>query len=123
MTIDEFNLVEKFSDEALKQAYNTKPISFAQREDLTAIPLITIDGVDAKDFDDAVFAEPTAGNGWRVIIAIADVSHYVHEDTALDAEAKKEGIQSIFQAECSRCYLKNYLMTYVLLNQMKKELA
>ena len=91
MTIDEFNLVEKFSDEALKQACNTKPISFAQREDLTAIPLITIDGVDAKDFDDAVFAEPTAGNGWRVIIAIADVSHYVHEDTALDAEAKKRG--------------------------------
>ncbi|NOK38176.1 ribonuclease R [Corallococcus exercitus] len=56
------------------------------RRDLRSLPLITIDGEDARDFDDAVYAEPQAG-GWRLVVAIADVSHYVKERTALDAEA------------------------------------
>nr|WP_242544569.1 ribonuclease R [Corallococcus sp. NCSPR001] len=56
------------------------------RRDLREMPLITIDGEDARDFDDAVYAEPRAG-GWRLVVAIADVSHYVKERTALDAEA------------------------------------
>nr|WP_242589459.1 ribonuclease R [Corallococcus macrosporus] len=56
------------------------------RRDLRQMPLITIDGEDARDFDDAVYAEPIAG-GWRLVVAIADVSHYVKERTALDAEA------------------------------------
>ena len=52
---------------------------------------MTIDGADARDFDDAVFAEPTGHGGWRLIIAIADVSHYVRPDSALDLEARKRG--------------------------------
>ncbi|MBZ4331758.1 ribonuclease R [Corallococcus sp. AS-1-12] len=56
------------------------------RRDLRELPLITIDGEDARDFDDAVYAEPQAG-GWRLVVAIADVSHYVKERSALDAEA------------------------------------
>ena len=56
------------------------------RRDLRKLALITIDGEDARDFDDAVYAEPHP-KGWRLVVAIADVSHYVTEGTALDAEA------------------------------------
>ncbi|MGB5541446.1 MAG: ribonuclease R [Gammaproteobacteria bacterium] len=60
------------------------------REDLRELPLVTIDGADARDFDDAVYCERTP-SGWRLLVAIADVSHYVHPDTALDAEALERG--------------------------------
>nr|WP_228530883.1 MULTISPECIES: ribonuclease R [Myxococcaceae] len=56
------------------------------RRDLRKLPLITIDGEDARDFDDAVYAEPR-GDGWRLVVAIADVTHYVRERTPLDVEA------------------------------------
>jgi len=65
------------------------------REDLRDLPLVTIDGEDARDFDDAVFAE-RQGKGWRLIVAIADVSHYVKPDTALDAEAENRGTSVYF---------------------------
>ncbi|WP_338866678.1 ribonuclease R [Myxococcus stipitatus] len=57
-----------------------------QRKDLRSMPLVTIDGEDARDFDDAVYVEES-GNGWRLVVAIADVTHYVRERSALDAEA------------------------------------
>jgi len=60
------------------------------REDLRELPLVTIDGADARDFDDAVYCEATAG-GWRLLVAIADVSHYVHSESALDKEAFERG--------------------------------
>ncbi len=56
------------------------------RRDLRGMPLITIDGEDARDFDDAVYAEPHGG-GWRLVVAIADVTHYVREGKPLDVEA------------------------------------
>jgi len=61
------------------------------RIDLRALPLVTIDGEDARDFDDAVFCEAKRGGGWRLWVAIADVSAYVKPGTALDTEAYQRG--------------------------------
>ncbi len=67
------------------------PASAAEgRIDLRQLPLVTIDGADAKDFDDAVYCEPLSG-GWRLLVAIADVSAYVTPDSALDREARNRG--------------------------------
>lgn len=60
------------------------------RIDLRDTPLVTIDGEDSMDFDDAVYCEPK-GDGWRLLVAIADVSHYVQVDSALDTEARNRG--------------------------------
>ncbi|BBB27543.1 ribonuclease R [Amphritea japonica] len=61
------------------------------RVDLRELPLVTIDGEDAKDFDDAVYCEPKRSGGWRLWVAIADVSAYVHPASELDVEAHKRG--------------------------------
>ena len=58
---------------------------------MRALPFVTIDGADARDFDDAVLATPLEGGGWEIRVAIADVSHYVRPGSALDAEARKRG--------------------------------
>ncbi|MGH1428414.1 MAG: ribonuclease R [Arenicella sp.] len=63
---------------------------FPNRNDIRHLPLVTIDGADARDFDDAVFCEQQ-GNGFRLVVAIADVSHYVKLKTALDSEAWLRG--------------------------------
>ena len=79
-----------FSEAAIAEAEGAKPVKLGQRTDLRAIPLITIDGADARDFDDAVWAEPD-GEGWHILVAIADVSWYVREGSALDAAARQRG--------------------------------
>src|SRR3990167_6161798 len=61
------------------------------RVDLRALPLVTIDGEDAKDFDDAVYCEPRKNDGWTLYVAIADVSHYVRPGAPLDKEAYERG--------------------------------
>ncbi|MEQ1741086.1 MAG: ribonuclease R [Candidatus Nitrotoga sp.] len=66
------------------------PEDYAGREDLRQLPLVTIDGETARDFDDAVYCEPHA-NGFRLVVAIADVSHYVKPGDALDKEALNRG--------------------------------
>lgn len=65
--------------------------AYAGRVDLREMPLITIDGEDARDFDDAVYAEPNDEGGWRLWVAIADVSYYVRPGSALDKEAIERG--------------------------------
>ncbi|MGZ0188720.1 MAG: ribonuclease R family protein, partial [Alphaproteobacteria bacterium] len=80
----------EFPAEVTAAAEAAEPPSLDSREDLRDIPLLTIDGADARDFDDAVFAEPD-GKGWRVIVAIADVSHYVRPESPLDREAALRG--------------------------------
>jgi ribonuclease R len=74
--------------EAAKLPDAVRPIDKAGRVDLTDVPLVTIDGEDARDFDDAVYCEPLDGRkkGWRLLVAIADVSHYVTVGSALDRD-------------------------------------
>ena len=84
----------EFSPEAVKEARalpaKVRKADLAGRRDLRDLPLVTIDGEAAKDFDDAVFAEKK-GRGWRLVVAIADVSHYVRPGAALDREACARG--------------------------------
>jgi ribonuclease R len=85
------DIPHEFPPEVLAQAtavpLQVQPADIAGRMDLRAVPLVTIDGEDAKDFDDAVWCEPTR-DGFRLIVAIADVSHYVRPGTPLDGEAQ-----------------------------------
>jgi ribonuclease R len=97
--IARFDLPSDFSAAALREAQafgdRVDPREAAARTDLRELPLVTIDGEDARDFDDAVYAEPHAG-GFRLIVAIADVSHYVRAGSALDAEAQERGTSVYF---------------------------
>jgi ribonuclease R len=83
--------------EECKKWEKSEKVSYQdEREDLTELPLVTIDGEDAKDFDDAVYCEARDGGGWRLWVAIADVSHYVKTGTALDKEAVNRGNSTYF---------------------------
>jgi ribonuclease R len=97
--IAKLSLPRDFSEEAVRDATghgrSVDPQEAARRVDLRQLPLVTIDGDDAKDFDDAVYAEATDA-GFRLVVAIADVSHYVREGTALDAEARDRGTSVYF---------------------------
>ncbi len=88
------NIPVDFSQNALAQTAQFAPEITTQdkqnRTDITALKLVTIDGEDSRDFDDAVYAEPQQ-NGWKLIVAIADVSHYVPEESALDTDAIDRG--------------------------------
>ncbi len=94
-----FDLPREFSPEAIREAEGyggeVDPAEAARRVDLRDLPLVTIDGETAKDFDDAVYAEPHP-KGFRVIVAIADVSFYVRRGTALDACARERGTSVYF---------------------------
>lgn len=107
IAVRKFNVPEAFSPEALQQANKlpdeVRSSDLKQRVDLRDVPLITIDGADARDFDDAVYAELIeipAGRGktqaWRLLVAIADVSHYVRPNDALDQDAAERGTSVYF---------------------------
>ncbi|MBQ9274606.1 MAG: ribonuclease R [Succinivibrio sp.] len=85
---------------AAKVPQSVGPEDLRERRDLRALPLVTIDGEDARDFDDAVYCQVEKG-GWRLYVAIADVSYYVRPGTALDREALER---------CNSCYFPNFVI-------------
>ena len=84
-------LPHRFSDAATEQAEKAAHQSLGEREDLRHLPILTIDPADARDHDDAVWAAPRDDGGWDAIVAIADVSFYVREGSALDRAARERG--------------------------------
>jgi ribonuclease R len=95
LAIASYDIPTEFPAAATAEAEAALPVSSAGRTDLREIPLVTIDGSDARDFDDAVWAEPDPDpdnfGGWHIIVAIADVAWYVRPGTALDREAERRG--------------------------------
>ena len=94
IAVRKYGVPHEFSDEAMALARAlpdaVRPIDKEGRIDLTDVALVTIDGEDARDFDDAVYCEPAKvgrGKGWRLLVAIADVSHYVETGSAIDIDA------------------------------------
>lgn len=96
ISIHEAGLSEKFSQATINETKGMIVPELGDREDLRNIPLVTIDGADARDFDDAVWAEPTSNGGHHLIVAIADVAHYVRPGSALDREAYQRGNSTYF---------------------------
>ncbi|MDO9482292.1 MAG: ribonuclease R [Hydrogenophaga sp.] len=94
IAVRKYDVPHEFSDAALAQARSlpdhVRASDHLHRVDLRDVPLVTIDGEDARDFDDAVYCEPAKvgrGKGWRLLVAIADVSHYVETGSAIDVDA------------------------------------
>lgn len=96
IAIHQHDVPNLFPPEVVEEARSFKsPTLESFREDIRHLPLVTIDGEDARDFDDAVYAQkddsPENPGGWQVIVAIADVAFYVRPGTALDREAQNRG--------------------------------
>ncbi|MFM6999641.1 MAG: ribonuclease R [Limnohabitans sp.] len=94
IAVRKYSVPHEFSADCLEQAKGLPDKVLAKdrkdRVDLRDVPLVTIDGEDARDFDDAVYCEPAKvgrGKGWRLLVAIADVSHYVQTGSAIDIDA------------------------------------
>ncbi len=94
IAVRKYGVPHEFSEAALAQARalpdHVRASDHKQRVDLRDVPLVTIDGEDARDFDDAVYCEPAKvgkGKGWRLLVAIADVSHYVETGSPIDIDA------------------------------------
>ncbi|MBP6501512.1 MAG: ribonuclease R [Rhodoferax sp.] len=98
IAVRKYSVPHEFSEACIAQARGipdkVRPQDKKHRVDLTDVPLVTIDGEDARDFDDAVYCEPTtsgrgksAVKGWRLLVAIADVSHYVETGSPIDVDA------------------------------------
>ncbi len=107
IAVRKYEVPHSFSPETLAQTAalpdHVRPVDKRHRIDLTDVPLVTIDGEDARDFDDAVYCEPlkkgrgkTAFEGWRLIVAIADVSHYVKPGDPVDDDAYERATSVYF---------------------------
>jgi ribonuclease R len=100
MAIASHDLPHEWPAQVVRQAEEVEPKVTAEeragRTDIRKLPLVTIDGEDARDFDDAVYAEALKGGGFRLIVAIADVSHYVPVGTSLDVEAYDRSTSTYF---------------------------
>jgi ribonuclease R len=107
IAVRKYDVPHIFSDACIAMARalpdKVRPQDKKQRVDLTDVPLVTIDGEDARDFDDAVYCEPaqigkgrSATPGWRLLVAIADVSHYVENGSAIDVDAYERATSVYF---------------------------
>ncbi|WP_122793873.1 ribonuclease R [Burkholderia pseudomallei] len=103
IAVRKYGVPHEFGTQALGEAAalpdKVRPADLRYRVDLRDVPLVTIDGEDARDFDDAVYCEPAAvgrGEGFRLIVAIADVSHYVQPGSPLDADAVERSTSVYF---------------------------
>ncbi len=100
ISIHEYGLRADFPDAVIEETKDMDVPALGKREDLRSLPLVTIDGEDARDFDDAVFAEkdddPKNQGGYHLIVAIADVAHYVRFGGDLDREAYMRGNSTYF---------------------------
>ncbi|PJO61466.1 ribonuclease R [Burkholderia pseudomallei] len=103
IAVRKYGVPHEFGAQALGEAAalpdKVRPADLRYRVDLRDVPLVTIDGEDARDFDDAVYCEPAAvgrGEGFRLIVAIADVSHYVQPGSPLDADAVERSTSVYF---------------------------
>ncbi len=107
IAVRKYEVPHRFSPETLAQAAalpdRIRPVDRRHRVDLRDVPLVTIDGEDARDFDDAVYCEPhrqgrgkTAFTGWRLLVAIADVGHYVKPGDPLDEDAYERATSVYF---------------------------
>src|SRR5690348_11821569 len=91
IAIHKHGLRAEFSQEAIDEAHRVSQLPLGEREDLTHLPIVAIDPEDARDHDDAIWAEPDGEGGWNAIVAIADVSFYVRPGSELDREARARG--------------------------------
>jgi ribonuclease R len=95
ISVHEHDIPDRFPKSTLDLAEAARPVTLGERSDLRGLPLVTIDGDDARDFDDAVWAaadeDPRNPGGYKLVVAIADVAHYVRPGDALDREAQKRG--------------------------------
>jgi ribonuclease R len=91
IAIHKHGLRHEFAPEATDEAHRVSKLPLGEREDLTHLPIVAIDPEDARDHDDAIWAEPDGEGGWNAIVAIADVSFYVRPGSALDKEARARG--------------------------------
>jgi len=103
IAVRKYGVPHVFSDACLGMARGlpdkVRPQDKKGRVDLTDVPLVTIDGEDARDFDDAVYCEPAKvgkGKGWRLLVAIADVSNYVETGSAIDVDAYERATSVYF---------------------------
>jgi ribonuclease R len=91
IAIHKYGIPHSFHADLLSEAEKMAGTSLGEREDLRALPIVAIDPADARDHDDAVWAQPRDDGGFDVIVAIADVSFYVRPGSMLDKEARKRG--------------------------------
>jgi ribonuclease R len=107
IAVRKYSVPHEFSEACIAQARGlpdkVRPQDWKNRVDLTDVPLVTIDGEDARDFDDAVYCEPvtlgrgkSARKGWRLLVAIADVSHYVETGASIDVDAYERATSVYF---------------------------
>jgi ribonuclease R len=90
------NVLNEAAASAQQTVERLTPEELAKRSDFRGLPIVTIDGETARDFDDAVYVEPLANGNWQLQVHIADVSHYVRPETALDLEARLRGTSVYF---------------------------